>query len=184
MKHVYLIRHALPDFPGGERMCLGRTDIPLGPEGLTQAEAMAKALPPVTRIYSSPLRRAVQTAQAVGEPWILEDLQEMSAGEWDGLTFREIKTRYPELYEARGRDKTLPLPGGEPAGEALPRFRRALEQAAREAPEDVAVVAHGGILALFLRTLDGVGRKPEYCQIIPLSWADGRFTIQEDKNHA
>ena len=30
MKKVYLIRHALPDFPGGKRMCIGTTDLPLG----------------------------------------------------------------------------------------------------------------------------------------------------------
>lgn len=184
MKHVYLIRHALPDFPGGERMCLGRTDIPLGPEGLAQAETMAKTLPPVSRVYSSPLRRAVQTAQAVGNPVVLEGLQELSAGEWDGLTFREIQKRYPELYAARGRDKTLALPGGEPEKEALARFVPALEQAARESPADVAVVAHGGIIALFLRTLDGVGLKPDYCQVIPLLWEDGRFYLQEETDHA
>lgn len=184
MKRVYLIRHALPDFPGGERMCLGRTDIPLGEEGLAQAKAMAQTLPPVSRVYSSPLRRAVQTAQAIGEPVILEGLLELSAGAWDGLTFREIKLRYPELYAARGRDKTLALPGGEPAREALPRFRETLEQVARDAPADAAVVAHGGIIALFLRTLDGVGLKPDYCQVIPLLWADGAFQLQEDITHA
>ena len=39
MKKVYLIRHGLPDFPGGKRMCIGSTDIPMGEEGLAQAEA-------------------------------------------------------------------------------------------------------------------------------------------------
>lgn len=184
MKQVYLIRHGLPDFPGGERMCLGRTDIPLGDAGIAQARAMAKTLPPVTRVYSSPLRRAVETARAIGEPVILEDLQELSAGEWDGLTFRQIALRYPALYEARGRDRTLPLPGGEPEAEGLARFQKALALAARQAPGDLAVVAHGGILSLFLRTLDGVGRKPEYCQIIPLIWEDGRFMLQEETDHA
>lgn len=184
MKHVYLIRHALPDFPNGERMCLGRTDIPLGPEGLAQANAMAKALPPVSRVCSSPLSRAVQTARAVGEPVILEGLQELSAGEWDGLTFREIQKRYPELYAARGRDKTLALPGGEPAKEALARFVPALDQAARESPGDVAVVAHGGIIALFLRSLNSLGQKPGYCQVISLLWENGNFYLQEDTPHA
>ena len=65
MKRVYLIRHGLPDFPGGERMCLGSTDLPLAPEGLAQAEQMAVALPPVTAVFSSPLNRAVQTARAI-----------------------------------------------------------------------------------------------------------------------
>ena len=62
MKKVYLIRHGLPDFPDGKRMCLGITDIPMGEIGLAQAEEMAKILPPVTAVFSSPLIRAVQTA--------------------------------------------------------------------------------------------------------------------------
>lgn len=184
MKHVYLIRHALPDFPGGERMCLGRTDIPLGPEGLAQARAMAKTLPPVSRVYSSPLRRAVQTAQAVGSPVILEGLQELSAGEWDGLTFREIQKRYPELYAARGLDKTLPLPGGEPEEAGLARFLRAMARAAEDAPGDLAVVAHGCVLRLLLNHISPPGWKPGYAEVIPLYWKNGSFTLQEEKSHA
>ena len=65
MKRVYLIRHGLPDFPEGKRMCLGHTDLPLSLEGRGQAEQMAAGLPPVTSVFSSPLSRAVQTAQAI-----------------------------------------------------------------------------------------------------------------------
>lgn len=184
MKRVYLIRHALPGFPGGERMCLGRTDIPLGPEGRAQAAAMAKMLPPVTRVYSSPLQRAVETARAIAEPVILEDLQELSAGAWDGLTFRQIKERFPELYASRGQNKTLPLPGGESDGEGLARFRRGMDRAAEAAPGDFAVVAHGGVIRLFLEYLHPPGHKPGYAEIISLLWENGIFTLQEDKNHA
>ena len=47
MKKVYLIRHGLPDFPGGRGMCIGTKDIPMGEKGLAQAAEMAKNLPPV-----------------------------------------------------------------------------------------------------------------------------------------
>ena len=114
MKTVYLIRPALPDFPGGKRMCIGTTDIPLGEKGLMQAAEMAKKLPAVTAVFSSPLIRAVQTAEAIGLPvTVLDDLREMHAGAWDGLTFDEIRQRYPELYAARATDLTIPLPGAE-----------------------------------------------------------------------
>ena len=120
MKKVYLIRHGLPDFPGGKRMCLGITDIPMGEKGLAQAAEMARNLPPVTTVFSSPLTRAVQTAQAIGLPVaILEDLREMDAGEWDGLTFERIRERYPELYAARANDLTIPLPGAEDLPQCL-----------------------------------------------------------------
>ena len=177
MKRVYLIRHGLPDFPGGKRMCLGSTDIPLGEKGLAQAAEMAAKLPSVTAVFSSPLARAVQTAQAIGtHTIIIEDLRELHAGEWDGLTFDEIRTRYPALYAARGQDQALPLPGAEDDAAGLARFKRAMEAAAALAPGDFAVVAHGGIIARFLGC-----RKPDYCQIIPLFWKNGTFTTQEDE---
>ena len=176
MKQVYLIRHALPDFPGGTGMCIGTTDIPLGKAGFAQAEEMAKALPAVTAVFSSPLSRAVQTAQAIGMPIaVLDDLREMYAGQWDGLTFEEIRQRYPELYAARANDLTLPLPGSEDPEEALARFSAAMIDAGNTAPGDFAVVAHGGIIAKFLQSLTGVWRKPDYTEVIRLFWDDGKF---------
>ena len=180
MKNVYLIRHALPDFPGGKGMCIGTTDIPLGEEGHRQAERMAKDLPAVTAVFSSPLSRAVQTAQAIGRPvTIIDDLREMYTGEWDGLTFEEIRQRYPQLYAARANDLTLPLPGAEDNRDGLARFRDAMTQAAELAPGDVAVVAHGGVIALFLQDVTNVWYKPGYAETVPLIWDNGRFYPQE-----
>ena len=181
MKKVYLIRHGLPDFPGGKGMCIGTTDIPMGEKGLQQAAEMAKALPPVTAVFSSPLTRAVQTAQAIGLPvTILPDLREMYAGEWDGLTFDEIRLRYPELYAARFHDLTIPLPGAESHAEGLSRFKGAMEEAAKKSPGDFAVVAHGGILAQFLQSISGNWYKPDYTEIVTLTYQNGIFTLQED----
>lgn len=181
MKRVYLIRHALPEFPGGKRMCLGITDIPLGAEGLAQAETMAAQLPPVTDVFSSPLTRAVQTAQAIGLPvTILPELREMHAGQWDGLTFEEIKVRYPALYAARGIDRSLPLPDAEDEQRALVRFRSGMDTAAQQARGDFAVVTHGGITARFLCCIGGKWRKPGYGEIIPLVWKNGTFYLQEE----
>ena len=178
MKKVYLVRHGLPDFPGGKRMCIGTTDIPMGEAGLAQAAQMAAKLPAVTAVFSSPLTRAVQTAEAIGLPvTILPDLREMHAGEWDGLTFDEIRQRYPELYAARATDLTIPLPGAENHEEGLARFTSAMEQAASLAPGDFAVVAHGGIIAKYLQSLTGVWQKPDYVQVIPLQWKDGLFLL-------
>lgn len=180
MKQVYLIRHGLPDFPGGKKLCLGTTDIPMGPAGLHQAAEMAKRLPPVTAVFSSPLTRAVQTAQAIGMPVvILDGLRELYAGAWDGLTFDQIRARYPELYAARARDLTLPLPGAEDQAQGLTRFVKAMEQAAQESPGDFAVVAHGGIIARFLQQITGTWYKPGYTEVLTLCWNDGAFFTKE-----
>lgn len=181
MKRAYLIRHGLPDFPDGSRMCIGTTDIPMGEEGLAQAAQMATILPPVTAVFSSPLTRAVQTAQAIGMPVsVLPDLREMHAGEWDGLTFAQIRQRYPELYAARATDPALPLPGAEDHLQALVRFSAAMKTAAQAAPGDFAVVAHGGIIAQFLQSVTGVWQKPGYADIIPLVWENNTFRLQEE----
>ena len=181
MKKVYLIRHALPAFPNGSKMCLGITDIPLGRQGMEQAKIMAAALPPVTAVYSSPLRRAIQTAQAIGMPvTILHGLREMYAGAWDGLTFDEIRQRYPELYAARAKDLTIPLPGSESYEDGIARFSAAMNAAAETASGDFAVVAHGGILAQFLQSVSGNWYKPDYTEIVTLTYQNGIFTLQED----
>ncbi len=181
MKKVYLIRHSLPDFPGGKRMCLGTTDIPLSPAGIAQAAEAAKKLPPVAAVFSSPLKRAVQTAQATGMPvTVMEGLRELYAGAWDGLTFDTIKERYPDLYAARGTDRTIPLPEAESNEAGLARFLQALTQAVQSVPGDVAVVTHGGVTALLLQHLSGVWKKPGYGEIIVLSFENGNFALQEE----
>lgn len=180
MKKVYLIRHGLPDFPGGKGMCIGTTDIPMGEKGLAQAAEMAKELPPVTAVFSSPLTRALQTAQAIGMPvTILPGLREMYAGEWDGLYFDQIRERYPELYAARAKDLTLPLPGAEDPAEGLIRFHSAMDAAANAAAGDFAVVAHGGIIAQFLKKISGVWQKPDYAEIISLFWENSHFYLKD-----
>ena len=184
MKTVYLIRHGLPDFPEGKRMCLGHTDLPLSAEGYAQAQEMAAKLPKVTAVFSSSLTRAVQTAEAIGPPIILEDLKELYAGEWDGLTFDEIRLRYPELYAARATEKTLSLPKAESNEAGLSRFQQAMEQAAVSAPGDFAVVAHGGVIGLFLQNLGRPWYKPGYAEVIPLIWNNQHFSIQEAEKNA
>ena len=181
MKRGYLIRHGLPDFPGGKRMCLGTTDIPMGAAGLAQAAEMASKLPPVTAVFSSPLTRAVQTAQAIGLPiTVLDGLREMDAGQWEGLTFEEIMLRFPELYEARGSDPTLLPPGAEDPDLGLVRFSKAIKTAAESAPGDFAVVAHGGVIARFLQSVSGTWYKPGYTEVICLIYDNNHFSLAQE----
>ena len=186
MKTIYLIRHGMPDFPDGKRMCLGSTELPLNREGFAQAARAAELLKGRDfTLYSSPLLRAVQTARAFGRPvHILEDLQEMDAGEWDGLSFDVIRQRYPELYAARATDKTIPLPGAEDNAAGLRRFRGAVTAAAEAAPGDLAIVAHGGVMGLFLQDIAGKWEKPAYGQILYLTYENGNFKLLGGKENA
>lgn len=62
---VYLVRYGAVEFQGGIHRCIGRTDVPLGERGRTQAEHLAEyfATHAVTRIFTSPLKRCRETAQ-------------------------------------------------------------------------------------------------------------------------
>ena len=135
------------------------------------------------RRFTSPLTRAVQTAQAIrSETIILDGLRELDYGAWEGLTFSQIRLRYPALYAARGDDPTLLPPGAESSCCALARFSAAMEEAARRSPGDFAVVAHGGVIALFLEHVTGRWNKPGYCEIKKLQWDNSGFIRQEDSS--
>lgn len=183
MKRVYLIRHGLPEFPDGQRRCIGSSDFPLSPEGRLQAEDMARSLPPVTAVFSSPLTRAAQTAQAIHSGFtVLDGLRELDYGQWEGLTFSEIRRDYPELYAARADNLALQPPGAESCEAGLARFFAAMEEAVQRSPGDLAVVAHGGIIALFLESVTGRWYKPRYCEVIILQW-DQRGFYQQEETH-
>lgn len=156
MRNVYLIRHGRPDFPLEKRLCLGRTDLPLGALGRMQAcrTALWMRSHPVETVCSSPLCRAVETARFFSDDvHILPDLREMDAGDWDGLDFREIKRRWPEIYHARGADPSLPIPNAEPAAAVRERAEAALRQAMAETTGDLLIAAHSFVIRSLLGDL-------------------------------
>lgn len=116
----------------------------LAPEGIKQAERMAEYLSQfrLLGIWSSPLPRAMQCAEIIQEKQaeptsIYQDnnLIEVSNGAMDGLTFSEIKEKYPEVWD-RWEKKKLdePLaPGGERAYDVALRGIQAFAQAASHA---------------------------------------------------
>src|SRR6266849_5382855 len=98
---VWLVRHGLPDAVNGR--CYGRRDVPLSTEGIRQAEHVARELArqSISHIYSSGLRRALDTARVVAEPHRLpvqtmDELAEIDFGYLDGLSFEEIEKRRPD----------------------------------------------------------------------------------------
>lgn len=146
MRTVYLIRHAMPEIPFGERWCVGgETDLPLGALGRMQA-ALLPSLPElrgVQAVFCSTLSRAIETALPLcPAPRVIDGLEEQRMGVWDGLSFREIKERFPLLYEAREADPSLLPEGAEPLEAVRERMRQALLRCLAESEGDIAVVSH------------------------------------------
>lgn len=154
MRRVCLLRHARPDFPFGARPCLGRTDLPLGAFGRMQACRTALCMADLSfeAVYSSPLQRAAETAGFFSpDVRLLADLREIDCGDWEGLDFAEIQRRWPEVYAARGKDLSLPMPNGETADEVRERAERALNQILAETTGDVLIVAHSFVIRALLK---------------------------------
>ncbi len=155
MRTIYLVRHAPFNRQG---RCIGTTDLPLNDEGHARGRDLEEQFRSIllTAVYCSDLTRAVQTARYIRpDPIAVPEFREMDAGEWEGLSFEEIRDRWPALYEKRGRDHTVPIPGGETFDQAKIRFRTALDRVVSETEGDIAIVSHGSIMQLFLCELRG-----------------------------
>ncbi|MER6843441.1 bifunctional RNase H/acid phosphatase [Streptomyces platensis] len=130
----------------------GGTDPELSAAGRRQAEAAATALAArgsVQAVVSSPLRRCRETAQAVAdrlglEVRIEEGLRETDFGAWEGLTFAEVRERFPEDLDAwLGSAKVAPTGGGESFATVARRVAVARDKLlARYAGKTVLLVTH------------------------------------------
>lgn len=78
---------------------------------------------------------------------VCNELREMSVGEWENMTFDEIREKYPIEYAARGeRLGTVPPPGGESFTDAGERLINCLDGFLADSDGDIAIVAHGGVI--------------------------------------
>ncbi len=167
---LLLIRHA-ESIGNAEARLQGRSDFPLSERGMTQARLLARRLEehPPDVLYASPLVRAFRTAEIIGaavglpvKP--LPAVMEYDFGEVSGLTWAEIRDRYPDQAAAqRQRSPHYPEWPGEEGREV---FRQRVCAAlwgleAEHENQTVAVVAHGGpILVFCLSVLSLPYRRP------------------------
>lgn len=147
--YVALIRHGRTDWNAQGRL-QGRTDIPLNENGRLDALRAAQALATESwhALYTSPLKRAVATAEIIGEtlrlePVIRDCLIERSYGVLEG----KVRSR-----RRRGRrPRRRPVPGMESETTLTARALECLSTLVREHPgERIIVVSHGGFINTFL----------------------------------
>jgi len=144
-----LLRHGQTPMSVQKRYA-GRTDAPLTEVGVQQAAAAAKRLASAGLgvIVTSPLLRTVQTAQAVaavtGAAVVTDDgFRETDFGAWEGLTFAEVRERWPAEISAWLADPDVAPPGGESFTDVSARVTEALDRVlAARAGQTVLIVSH------------------------------------------
>ena len=168
-KRIIFWRHGQTDYNVQGRV-QGQVDIPLNEVGVAQAEAAAEELAKLKPdlIISSDLRRAQATAQVLqgkcGEGVQLlkdERLRERAFGDFEGLSVKELKTRFAGRYEEWRSTGESPLAGVESRGKVGMRVAQCVTEYFEDADEVLVVVSHGSALTQGLVKLLGLD---------PLAW--------------
>ncbi len=164
MTTIYLIRHG-QSMGNLERRLLGHTDLPLTDFGKRQAERAAEYLSPfgITRVYSSDLQRAMQTAAPLAARMgltVVPDagLREIDAGDWEGLPFTLIKEKWPEEYHTFRVDlgQSVP-PHGEATQHAADRLFTTISRIVSENPDEkILVASHAAVICMFTARVLGL----------------------------
>lgn len=160
---LYCVRHGESVY-NAERRIQGQTDVELSPLGLRQSEAVVCELAKrsIAAVYSSPLRRARQTAEPLAAALGLElrvdpRLAEINAGIFQGLDWDQIAARYPaEGARWKSHDPDFVIPGGESRRQLAARAVEAFRSIRATGLQTVAVIAHGGLLTAAFKGLFAV----------------------------
>jgi len=159
VEKVYLLRHGHID-NGSEKRYLGRTDVPLDALGKEQAQGLHeyfKAIP-IDMVFTSPLKRCLQTAHILcmekRHCQSVEAFAEIDMGEWENVAMSQIKAQYPKLYAQRGKDlEYFTPPNGESFHDMAKRARDAFDAITHHATGTILIVAHAGVNRMILTHL-------------------------------
>lgn len=190
---IYLVRHGRPALPDYEMRFLGRTDLPLSPEGKEQALALKRVFEEIRidRVFHSGLKRAAETAYIIAGkrdiPFaVVPEFQEIAFGEWEVRSMKEIMESDPEAFEARGRDfARFRPPGGENFLDVQKRVWPAFTGLLDRWEGNLLVTAHAGVFKTVIFTLLDIpwqklfSLRQDYCGVHVLTRFDGHLTVRQ-----
>lgn len=151
---IFLVRHGETEWNSSGKF-QGCTDIKLSEKGIVQAQyTKLRFQNKFDIIYTSPLKRAFETASIISEgsgktPIIEKDLREINFGKWEGLTLNQIKSNYNSEFNSwENDDENAYLVGGDMSlKNASIRGKNAILAIAEKCNgKRVVIAAHGGII--------------------------------------
>jgi broad specificity phosphatase PhoE len=160
---LYVVRHGETEW-NKEEIFRGRKDVPLNETGKNQAgkAGLHLADKSVSRILSSPLTRALQTAQAISSTTSVsvektEQFTDINFGVWEGLSLKEVEARFPaELAVWRGSPERLRLEGAETLAEVRERIRDGIKKIGPAETGSVVVATHRVICKMIVLSCLGI----------------------------
>jgi broad specificity phosphatase PhoE len=192
MARIILVRHGQTEWNRIERF-RGRADVPLNETGLIQAEVTGRRIAAEWRpsaIYSSPLSRAVKTAEIIAQYFELQvnvhsGLIDIDYGQWEGLTPDEVRERWPEIIDDwYSKPASMHIPEGETLEKLRSRALAAIDElATRHNDQTIVVVGHTVINRIILLGVLGLSNdrfwrlRQDTCAINCFEAEDGDFTL-------
>lgn len=154
MKEIYLIRHGESIFNVEKKFC-GWNECDLSEKGYKQAQQMASNIKKlgIKRIYSSPLKRAYETAKAISDNIITDEgFKELCFGDFDGMTFEEVNKNHTNLAsEMIEAEFDYTYPNGENRVEFFNRVTRTYEKILKNDNSDkIVIVCHSCVIRSIL----------------------------------
>ena len=195
MTEIILVRHGETEW-NVEEVFRGRIDVELNQTGIKQAELLAEYLSKrkIDAIYSSPLKRAVKTAEIVASHHRLDvkvapGLIDFDCGDWHGLLRQEVQDKYKELYAlwVRHPDK-VKIPGGESLNEVTERAMNVLDDVIAKHEGTVVLLAHRVVNKVLICALLGLDNsrfwniRLDICGITTFVYENGQFILTEHNN--
>jgi len=162
---LYIVRHGQTAW-NKEEVFRGTKDIPLNDVGLKEAEALGVYLKGVSfdAIYTSPLSRATQTADAVARmvdisPQTEPNLIDLNFGTWQGVSHKEVKKKFPDLYNTWiTAPEQAKFPGGESLQDVLNRIQSLISALLEKYPDEtVGLFTHRVVCKVLICRLLGLG---------------------------
>ena len=190
MTEIMLVRHGETDW-NVEEVFRGRIDVELNQTGLKQAALLADYLAGVRidAIYSSPLKRAQKTAEAIASRHQLDikiapGLIDFDFGEWQGLPLQEVKDKYKERYmEWLNSPNKVRVPSGDSLDDVQKRAMNVVNKAIAEYQGTVVLVSHRVVNKALICALLGLDSshfwniKQDTCGITIFAYENGRFIL-------
>ena len=163
IRRIDLVRHAESTWNSVRRVQGNHGEVHLSELGRAQAGLLGERLRSMefSRIYCSSAERAVETARiALGDDRSIEfmdELREISFGEWEGLLVSEVKERYPgELELWFSAPSKVAIEDAEPFMEFHERASRTVDGIIDSSEGDILIVSHGGIICAWLTHILGM----------------------------
>ena len=190
MAEIILARHGETEWNVGE-IFRGRVDIALNETGMKQAELLAEYLSAskIDAIYSSPLKRALGTAEAIASHHqigveITPGLIDLDFGKWQGLSHREVKNTYRELFvEWISHPDKVKMPAGESLDDVRKRALCLVDDVAARYEGTVVLVSHRVVNKVLICALLGLDNshfwniRQNTCGITTFTYESGRFIL-------